>query len=91
MTVNVLGAGLAGCEAAYQLAKRGVKVKLYDMKPLKKSPAHSSDNLAELVCSNSLKAKRVGSAAGLLKEEMRHLDSLLLNVLTNARCLRVVR
>ncbi len=77
MTVNVLGAGLAGCEAAYQLAKRGVKVKLYDMKPLKKSPAHSSDNLAELVCSNSLKAKRVGSAAGLLKEEMRHLDSLL--------------
>ncbi len=77
MTVNVYGAGLAGCEAAYQLAKRGVHVKLYDMKPNKKSPAHSSDKLAELVCSNSLKAKRVGSAAGLLKEEMRHLDSLL--------------
>lgn len=77
MTVNVFGAGLAGCEAAYQLAKRGVKVKLYDIKPHKKTPAHSSDKLAELVCSNSLKAKRVESAAGLLKEEMRHLDSLL--------------
>ncbi len=77
MTVNVFGAGLAGCEAAYQLAKRGVYVKLYDMKPHKKSPAHSSDMFAELVCSNSLKAKRVESAAGLLKEEMRRLDSLL--------------
>ncbi len=77
MTVNVYGAGLAGCEAAYQLAKRGIKVRLYDMKPNKKSPAHSSDNLAELVCSNSLKAKRVSSAAGLLKEEMKRLDSLL--------------
>lgn len=77
MTVNVFGAGLAGCEAAYQLAKRGVKVKLYDMKPHKKTPAHSSENFAELVCSNSLKAKRVESAAGLLKEEMRQLDSLL--------------
>ncbi len=77
MTVNVFGAGLAGCEAAYQLAKRGVCVKLYDMKPNKKTPAHNSDMFAELVCSNSLKAKRVESAAGLLKEEMRHLDSLL--------------
>ena len=77
MTVNVFGAGLAGCEAAYQLAKRGVKVKLYDMKPHQKTPAHSSDMFCELVCSNSLKAKRVSSAAGLLKEEMRHLDSLL--------------
>ncbi len=79
MTVNVYGAGLAGCEAAYQLAKRGVHVRLYDMKPKKKSPAHSSDNLAELVCSNSLKANRVESAAGLLKEEMRRLDSLLVS------------
>lgn len=79
MTVNVFGAGLAGCEAAYQLAKRGVCVKLYDIKPEKKTPAHSSDNLAELVCSNSLKAKRVESAAGLLKEEIRHLDSLLVS------------
>lgn len=79
MTVNVFGAGLAGCEAAYQLAKRGIKVRLYDMKPHKKTPAHSSENFAELVCSNSLKAKRVESAAGLLKEEMRQLDSLLVN------------
>lgn len=79
MTVNVYGAGLAGCEAAYQLAKRGVHVRLYDMKPKKKSPAHSSDKLAELVCSNSLKANRVESAAGLLKEEMRRLDSLLVS------------
>ena len=79
MTVNVFGAGLAGCEAAYQLAKRGVKVKLYDMKPHKKTPAHSSEMLCELVCSNSLKAKRVSSAAGLLKEEMRKLDSLLVS------------
>ncbi|MBQ6626622.1 MAG: methylenetetrahydrofolate--tRNA-(uracil(54)-C(5))-methyltransferase (FADH(2)-oxidizing) TrmFO, partial [Ruminococcus sp.] len=79
MTVNVFGAGLAGCEAAYQLAKRGVHVKLYDMKPNKKTPAHSSDKFAELVCSNSLKAKRVSSAAGLLKEEMRRLDSLLVS------------
>ncbi len=76
--VNVIGAGLAGCEAAYQLSKRGVKVRLYESKPLKKSPAHHSDTLCELVCSNSFKANRVNSAAGLLKEEMRTLDSLLL-------------
>ncbi len=79
MTVNVFGAGLAGCEAAYQLATRGVKVKLYDIKPDKMTPAHSSKNLCELVCSNSLKAKRVSSAAGLLKEEMRTLGSLLVS------------
>ncbi len=77
--VNVIGAGLAGCEAAYQLSKRGVKVRLYESKPLKKSPAHHSDLFCELVCSNSFKANRVNSAAGLLKEEMRTLDSLLLN------------
>ena len=76
--VTVIGAGLAGCEAAYQLAKRGIKVRLYDTKPLKLSPAHHSDKLCELVCSNSFKANRVNSAAGLLKEEMRVLDSLLL-------------
>ena len=77
--VNVIGAGLAGCEAAYQLSKRGIKVRLYESKPLKKSPAHHSDILCELVCSNSFKANRVNSAAGLLKEEMRTLDSLLLS------------
>ena len=78
MRANVIGAGLAGCEAAYQLAKRGIKVKLYEMKPVKRTPAHKSDLFAELVCSNSLKAARVASAAGMLKEEMRMLDSLLM-------------
>ena len=76
--VNVIGAGLAGCEAAYQLSKRGIKVRLYESKPLKKSPAHHSDLLCEIVCSNSFKANRVNSAAGLLKQEMRTLGSLLL-------------
>lgn len=76
--VNVIGAGLAGCEAAYQLSQRGIKVRLYDSKPYKKSPAHHSDQLCEIVCSNSFKAARVNSAAGLLKEEMRTLGSLLL-------------
>lgn len=85
MTVNIIGAGLAGCEAAYQVAKRGIKVNLYEMKPLKKSPAHKSDLFAELVCSNSFKADRVSSAAGLLKEEMRMLDSLLLKAADIAR------
>lgn len=85
MSINVIGAGLAGCEAAYQIAKRGIKVDLYEMKPHKKSPAHSSDLFAELVCSNSLKADRVSSAAGLLKEEMRRMDSLLLKCADLAR------
>lgn len=85
MTVNVIGAGLAGCEASYQLAKAGVKVNLYEMKPRKKSPAHKSDLFAELVCSNSLKAQRTSSAAGLLKEEMRLFDSLLLKCADVAR------
>ena len=76
-TVSVLGAGLAGCEAAWQLARRGFSVTLYEMKPQKFSPAHHSGDFAELICSNSLKASRVDSAAGLLKEEMRRLGSLL--------------
>lgn len=74
----VLGGGLAGCEAAMQLANRGITVTLYEMKPIEKSPAHKSDLLAELVCSNSLKANRTDSAAGLLKEEMRILGSVCL-------------
>lgn len=74
--VTVIGAGLAGCEAAWQLANAGVKVTLIEMKPLKFSPAHKYNGFAELVCSNSLKAARVNSAAGLLKEEMRRLGSL---------------
>lgn len=77
-TVKVIGAGLAGCEAALQLADRGIKVKLYEMKPKKFSPAHKSENFAELVCSNSLKADRVENACGLLKEEMRHFNSVMM-------------
>lgn len=76
--VIVIGAGLAGCEAAYQLAKRNIKVKLYEMKPTKKSPAHKSDFFAELVCSNSLRSDDVFNAVGLLKNEMRLLDSLIM-------------
>ena len=76
MKVKVIGAGLAGCEAAYALATRGVKVDLYEMKPLRRSPAHHIDGFAELVCSNSLKAARIDSSAGLLKEEMRRLGSI---------------
>ncbi len=78
MQMNVIGAGLAGCEAAYIAANNGIMVNLYEMKPNKKSPAHKNDNFAELVCSNSLKANRVDSAAGLLKEEMRQFDSICL-------------
>lgn len=78
MYINVIGAGLAGCEAAMQIASRGIEVHLYEMKPAKKSPAHKSDMFGELVCSNSLKAMRLESAAGLLKEEMRRLNSFLM-------------
>lgn len=78
MTVRVIGAGLAGCEAAWQLAERGIKTELFEMKPVKKTPAHHTDMYAELVCSNSFKAAGLNSAAGLLKEEMRRLGSLLM-------------
>ncbi|MBE6564010.1 MAG: methylenetetrahydrofolate--tRNA-(uracil(54)-C(5))-methyltransferase (FADH(2)-oxidizing) TrmFO [Ruminococcaceae bacterium] len=76
--IFVYGAGLAGCEAAYQIAQRGLKVRLFEMKPQKKSPAHTSDLFAELVCSNSLRSAQIFNAVGLLKEEMRRLDSLIL-------------
>ena len=76
--ISVIGAGLAGCEAAWQLAKFGYNVNLYEMKPKKFSAAHKSKNFAELVCSNSLKARRIGSASGMLKEEMRLFGSLVL-------------
>ena len=76
--IVVIGAGLAGCEAAYQIAKRGIKVKLYEMKPKKFSEAHSSKNFAEIVCSNSFKSNLHTNACGLLKEELRRLDSLLI-------------
>lgn len=75
--IQVLGAGLAGCEAAWQIAQAGEDVILYEMKPHRYSPAHQSPDFAELICSNSLKAERIESAAGLLKEEMRRLGSLL--------------
>ena len=77
MAVKVIGAGLAGCEAAWQLAKAGIETELYEMKPRKYSPAHKYPGFAELVCSNSLKAERIGSAAGMLKEEMHRLGSLV--------------
>lgn len=83
--VNVIGGGLAGCEATYQLAKRGVKVRLYDMKPNKFSPAHKNKNLAELVCSNSLKSDDLTTSGGLLKEELRRLDSLVISVADKTR------
>ena len=76
--ITVIGAGLAGCEAAHQIAKRGISVRLIEMKPNKKSPAHSSDGFAELVCSNSLRAAGLSNAVGLLKEEMRRLDSVIM-------------
>lgn len=78
--VTVIGGGLAGSEAAYQIAKMGIKVKLYEMKPEKFSPAHSNPNLAEIVCSNSFKSNSITNACGLLKEELRKLDSLLIKI-----------
>ncbi|MBE5757409.1 MAG: methylenetetrahydrofolate--tRNA-(uracil(54)-C(5))-methyltransferase (FADH(2)-oxidizing) TrmFO [Clostridiales bacterium] len=82
--VNIIGGGLAGCESAYQLAKRGIKVNLYDMKP-KFTPAHKNENLGELVCSNSLKSNDITTAGGLLKEELRKLDSLLIKIADETR------
>ena len=78
--VTVIGGGLAGCEAAYQIAKKGIKVKLYEMKPTKFSAAHSNKDLAEIVCSNSFKSNLHTNACGLLKEELRMLDSLLIRI-----------
>lgn len=78
--ITIIGAGLAGSEAAYQIAKKGINVKLYEMKPQKFSPAHSNENFAEIVCSNSFKSKLHTNACGLLKEELRILDSLLIKI-----------
>ena len=77
-TIKVIGAGLAGCEAAYAAAKLGVKVELYEMKPHKRSPAHHIDGFAELVCSNSLRSNQLNNAVGLLKEELKQLGSLII-------------
>lgn len=78
--ITIIGGGLAGSEAAYQIAKRGIKVKLYEMKPIKYSEAHSNKDLAEIVCSNSFKSNLLTNACGLLKEELRRLDSLLIKI-----------
>ncbi len=78
--VIIIGGGLAGCEAAYQVAKKGIEVELYEMKPVKFSPAHSNKDLAEIVCSNSFKSNLHTNACGLLKEELRYLDSLLIRI-----------
>ena len=78
MKIKVIGAGLAGCEAAWQIAKKGIEVELWEMKPQKYSPAHKSENFAELVCSNSLRADGIYNAVGLLKEEMRKIGSLIM-------------
>lgn len=78
--ITIIGGGLAGAEAAYQIAKRGIKVKLYEMKPTKYSDAHNNPNLAEIICSNSFKSNSITNACGLLKEELRMLDSLLIKI-----------
>lgn len=85
MKVKVIGGGLAGCEAAWSLANAGFEVDLFEMKPVKFSPAHKYKGLAELVCSNSLKADRIGSAAGMLKEEMRRLGSLTMECASQSK------
>ena len=82
-TVNIVGAGLAGSEAAYQLAQRGIKVNLIEMRPVKQTPAHHTDKFAELVCSNSLRGNALTN--GVLKEEMRRLDSLIISAADKAR------
>ena len=84
-SVTVVGAGLAGCEAAYQLAKRGIEVTLFEMKPSKRQSALKSDDFAELVCSNSLRSDRLQNGAGLLKEELRRMDSLIMRAAGETR------
>ena len=96
MKVKVIGAGLAGSEAAWQLAQRGIEVELYEMKPVKMTPAHHSENFAELVCSNSLRGDRLENAVGLLKEELRRCGSLIMQCAAATRveaggCLAVDR
>jgi methylenetetrahydrofolate--tRNA-(uracil-5-)-methyltransferase len=83
--INVIGAGLAGCEAAWQVARQGIRVRLFEMKPYKKTPAHHSDTFAELVCSNSLKSDALDNAAGLLKQELRVLGSLIMSCADETR------
>jgi len=84
-SINVIGAGLAGCEAAYQAAKRGIKVNLYEMKPQKYTPAHHNKNFAELVCSNSLRSDELSNAIGVLKAELREMESIIMEAADNNR------
>src|SRR5256885_10316432 len=78
--ITVIGGGLAGCEAAWQIARRGEKVRLYEMRPVRPTPAHRTDRLAEIVCSNSLKSDQPYNASWLLKEELRRLGSILIRI-----------
>src|SRR5712691_10670969 len=80
MRIKIIGAGLAGCEAAWQCARRGVRVELYEMRPVRSTPAHQTADFAELVCSNSLKSESENTAPWLLKEEMRRAGSLLIEI-----------
>ena len=84
--IKIIGAGLAGTEAAWQCARRGLEVELFEMRPLRSTPAHQTGDFAELVCSNSLKSDSENTAPWLLKEEMRRAGSLLLRLRANARC-----
>ena len=83
--IEVIGAGLAGCEAAWQIAKQNIKVRLYEMKPIKKTPAHHKDTYAELVCSNSFRSDALENAVGLLKQELRELNSLIMECADKTR------
>ena len=85
LPIHIIGAGLAGSEAAYQVARQGIPVVLHEMRPVRQTPAHQTDRLAELVCSNSLKTDQEGAAPWLLKEELRRLDSLLMRAANTAR------
>src|SRR5215472_8140371 len=83
--IHIIGGGLAGSEAAWQIARRGLRAVLYEMRPSRPTPAHQTDRLAELVCSNSLKSEAENTASWLLKEELRRFDSLLLRAAEKAR------
>src|SRR5438132_1857975 len=83
--ITVIGGGLAGCEAAWQIARRGEKVRLHEMRPVRPTPAHRTDRLAEIVCSNSLKSDQPYNASWLLKEELRRLGSILIQVADSVR------
>jgi methylenetetrahydrofolate--tRNA-(uracil-5-)-methyltransferase len=83
--ITVIGGGLSGCEAAWQIAERGIKVKLYEMRPVRPTPAHKTNHLAEIVCSNSLKSDQPFNASWLLKQELRRMGSLLMRIADSVR------